>query len=164
MRHLSRIELERGSRVELLYVCPNALVRYMPTCIDMSCAVIDEPYRDFNFSPRDMIQLCPMHTSDGHTCYKYKKEETMKPVEARRFGDNSVAVNDIVEIKLGHSFIDNALYQYLGNKRTIVGRVVSFETYAIVLDVSERFKQKQFDICYDHIIEIKDVTKEMITP
>jgi hypothetical protein len=88
----------------------------------------------------------------------------MKPIEARRFGENHVAVNDIVEIKLASSYMENSLYKYLGSKREITGRLVSFEEHCMVIDVSERFQYKQLDVGYDTIVEIKDVTKEMITP
>lgn len=89
----------------------------------------------------------------------------MKPIEARRFGDSSyVSVDCIAQIKLGQAYVENALYKYLSGKRTITGRIVSFEDHCLVLDVSENYRSKQFDICYDHIEEIKDVTKEELFP
>ena len=88
----------------------------------------------------------------------------MKPIEARRFGEVSVAVNDIVEKELSQAYKENALYKYLGSKRKITGRIVSFEENCIVLDVSAAYQSKQVDICYDRIVDIKDVTKEELFP
>ena len=88
----------------------------------------------------------------------------MKPIEAMRFDDNYIAIDAIADIEISDSYVDTALYNYLGGKRKLTGRIVSFEENCMVVDVSERYCSKQLDVGYSYVASIKDVTKEVITP
>jgi hypothetical protein len=90
-------------------------------------------------------------------------------IEARKVGNNYVAINDIVAVEISTKAIQEdlimALNRIFGNKtpldkmtdsNTVVNaRIVSFEDSCIVLDFSKLYNSEVIDTPYDYIKEIR---------
>ena len=145
-----------GKDIELLYICPYAAMfntgLYCPYLHQQE----EEGYWDYSrLYPRE-FRTCPKAGNDKNAiCYKVREVKYVETVKhARLIGSDFVALDDIVDVKVG--FIGgNGLWDQLGKRNQFAARVVEFGGMDITLDISTEFWSRQVEIPYGKIESIK---------
>jgi len=167
MRLLAKLRAAKGKRVSLdtTCICPNALVQYSKAgTLDIYCGVTDDiiQYRADVFPFEDVPYIdCPV--GGDYICFKYKEEDILKPIDAKKLGDHYVSVGCIAKVKVDKDCLHSRLInKYCDPEQGIVGRIVKFADSYLTLDTSKAFNNSSIDIYYESIVCIKDITEERI--
>lgn len=156
----------------ILYMCPYGCFRHgcklqCPYKNDEPSLCLDGRTTEYN-CPIDirtsqkgcvcyMLQTVEAYNIGQHKFMLNGKEvkvmELKAVKEARRMPDgNCVAVDDIVEVKVG--YVGNGLYQKLNCRNIFTARIVSFNEDHILFDLSETYRASTIEVNYSAIQSI----------
>ncbi len=104
-------------------------------------------------------QTTEMYIQDHHVINLNGKEVRIMDLksikEARRTPDgNCVAVDDIVDVKLGY-ISKSLVHDIVKSNCSFTGRISSFESNVIVFDLSTLYRASSVDLYYTDIISMK---------
>ena len=145
-----------GKDMQLIELCPLvAMFTY-----GLQCPYLQEQFEYSRLNCYDLafpeVRSCPRSaTEDNPICYKTREVKYVETIKAARLiGKDFVAIDDIVDVKVG--FIGgNGLWDQLGKRNQFAARVVEFSSMDLTLDISSEFWSRQVEIPYGKIESIK---------